>query len=299
VDDLNLTGLLRALAASEAGSFAEAARRLGVSRQAVHRSVESLEARIGQPIFDRDGHGLRPTAVGRELLKHVEGLRAVERGVRGALASIRGEPAGVVRIATPPAFGDALLAPAVVRLTRRWPALRFHVRAESRRTELVADDYDVMVRIGAAPPDGHFARLLGHAALVLCGTPDRLAASGVLEEPGQLRGVPLLEYGPRRSIEWGFSRGHESVAVAVDPLLSADSAPLVLEACLAGIGILRAPELVVRTHLHSGRLVPVLGAWQLPSAEVWAIYGHRSASDPTLAALLDELHRAFVAPALA
>ena len=53
--ELDMVGLLRALVASEAGSFAEAARRLGISRQAVHRSIEALEAVVQGPIFDRDG----------------------------------------------------------------------------------------------------------------------------------------------------------------------------------------------------------------------------------------------------
>jgi DNA-binding transcriptional LysR family regulator len=296
MDEIDMTGLLRALAASEAGSFAEAARRLGISRQAVHRSIEALEAYVRGPIFDRGGRSLRPTSLGRALLKHAEALRDVERGVRGALASMTVEPAGLVRISTPPVFGEVVLASALQRFVRRWPAVRFEIRSESRRTDLIADDYDLMIRVGSAPPEGHFARLLGHATVVLCATRASLEDVGDLESPIELTRATLLEYAPRRSTEWGFSRGHESVTVEVDPLISADSAPLVVDACLAGLGVLRVPELVVRSHVASGRLVTVLPDWALPSAEVWAVYGHRSASDPTLAALLDELRESFAAP---
>ena len=156
--------LRRALAASETGSFAEAARQLGVSRQAVHRSIEALEAAVGGPIFDRGGRRLRPTSLGRELLKHAARMRTVEHDVRGAIAALHGEPTGVLRIATPPVFGDTVLSRAVIRMAERWPAVRIHVRSESRRTDLVVDDYDVMIRVGSAPPEAHFAKLLGHAS---------------------------------------------------------------------------------------------------------------------------------------
>jgi DNA-binding transcriptional LysR family regulator len=121
--------------------------------------------------------------------------------------------------------------------------VRLQVRAGSRQTDLTTEGDDLIIRVGASPPDGHFGRLLGHASLVLCATPPY---------PAQLAGARLLEYGPRRSSEWGFSCGGEVVTVDVDVVLSADSASLLIDACLAGLGVLRVPALAVREHIERG-----------------------------------------------
>jgi DNA-binding transcriptional LysR family regulator len=293
MEEPDLNALLRALAASEAGSFAAAAQQLGVSRQAIHRSVEALEAAVGAPVFDRGARGLRPTSVGREVLRHAAALRAVERSLAATLAQMRAEPTGSVRIATPPLFGTFVLNAALLRFAQKWPAVRVQVQSDVRRTDLVGDDFDLMIRIGSAPPEQHFARLLGHAPLVLCAPPSLLAEGPPLTTPELLSGMALLEYGPRRSTQWGFSGKGLDRRIDVDVRLVSDSAALMVEACLSGMGILRTPELAVRELLASGRLVRVLPEWDMPLAEVWAVYGHRTAGDPTLGALLDEILMAF------
>jgi DNA-binding transcriptional LysR family regulator len=293
MNELDVHNLLRALAVSETGSFAAAARRVGVSRQALHRSVESLEAMVGAPIFDRSLRQLRPTAIGREVLQHASDLRAVERSLKATIAQMKAEPAGLIRLSTPPLFGDFVVASAISRFLQKWPAVRVHVRSEVRRTDLIGDDYDLMIRIGAAPPENHFARLLGHAALVLCASPGFLDARGTIDTPEQLRGMPTLEYAPQRSNIWGFTRNGIDQTLEVDVQLVADSAAIVVDAALRGLGVLRVPELAVRDHLAIGRLRRVLRDCDLPLAEVWAVYGHRTAADPTLAAFLEELQSEF------
>ncbi len=54
--ELDLHALLRFLTVTEAGSFAEASRLLGVSRQAVHRSIDALEKECGGPLIDLGVH---------------------------------------------------------------------------------------------------------------------------------------------------------------------------------------------------------------------------------------------------
>jgi DNA-binding transcriptional LysR family regulator len=290
-DALDLGGLLRALAVSEAGSFAAAARALGISRQAVHRSVEALEAACGGPIFDRGGQQLRPTSLGRELLRHAEALRALERSVRASL--VQAEPAGSVRLTAPPLFSETVLAEALVSFARAWPAVSVHVRSESKRTNLIRDDYDLMIRVGAPPPEEHHAQRLGHMGVILCASPDLLARVGAPDTPDALARYALLEYGARGSTRWTFSAAGEERTVAAAPQLVADAAEIVSRACLAGLGVLRIPEIAVAARLASGQLVRVLRGWELPRAEVWAVYGHRTADDPTLRAITHELRLAF------
>ncbi len=286
---IDLAGLLRLLAVVEAGSFAEAARRLGVSRQAVHRSVEALERTAGGNLLDRAPGGLRPTPLGRTLVSHAAELKRLEYTVQAALERGRAEPSGSLRVTAPPLFTDTVLATAVAGFASKWPAVRVVVRVDSLRTDLIGDDQDLMIRVGAKPPDAHYAVDLGRTELLLCASPEYLATAGTPDSPDALAGRPVLQYGPRRLSRWVLSNGDEQRTVSPAPRLISDSAAVVIAACLAERGILYAPSLAVAPLLSDGSLVRVLPEWDLPGAKVWAIYGHRAQDDATLREFIQEL----------
>ncbi|MEM6295639.1 MAG: LysR family transcriptional regulator [Myxococcota bacterium] len=290
---MDMEATLRLLAVVEEGSFAAAARRLGISRQAVHRSIDGLELEAGAPLLDRTTRDLRPTSLARELLPHARRLRDLRREIAATMDRARSYPTGLVRLTAPPVFGETVLTTALMRFVQTWPDVRVLADCESNRTSLLTEDYDLMIRVGAEPPEPHFAVPLGHATNVLCAAPSYLAERGIPASPAHLRNHALLEYGTRTSSQWVFVREGQESAVPVVPRLTSESSRLVVEACLRGAGVLLVPWLAVRDDLHPERLVPVLEAWQLPRRQVWAVYGHRAHDDPTLAALLDELRGAW------
>jgi DNA-binding transcriptional LysR family regulator len=282
---LDQDALLRFLAVAEAGSFAGAARLLGVSRQAVHRSIDQLELVAGGPLIDRGSRDQHPTPLGRRLMPAARAVRDAMRAVSVMLTSTS-EPAGLVRVTAPPLFGEVVLVPAIASLLRAWPAVSVDARFVTGRTDLHRDDYDLMIRIGAAPADDTYAVHLGEAGLVLCAAP-ALACEVSLTDPEQLSGLPLIGYGDTPAPTWSLVQGDATAVVQVTPRLTSNSARAATDAAIAGLGILRAPRLAVGPALQSGALVRVLDAWSVPAADVWAIYGHRSDTDPTLAALIE------------
>lgn len=96
------------LAVARAMSFSAAALRLRIAQSSLSKRVNRLEQHFGTPLFVRHGRGVSLTAAGTVLLARAETLiqevEDVERDVRGLLT----EPAGIVRIAIPPATGPAL-----------------------------------------------------------------------------------------------------------------------------------------------------------------------------------------------
>lgn len=285
---LDQEALLRFLAVAEAGSFAGAARVLGVSRQAVHRSVEQLEAFAGVPLIERGARGRseqHPTPLGRSVVSAVRSVRDAVRAVEALLTAATAEPTGLLRVTAPPLFGEAVVSPALAAMLASWPAVRAEARFVTGRTDLHRDDYDVMIRIGAAPDEDTYAVHLGRAGLALCAAPDLVGEPGP-SEPDELLGFPLLGYGDVAATAWTLVRGDERVTVPVEPRMTSNSAKTMVEAALAGLGVLRAPILAVGEVLRAGALVRVLPEWEVPSADVWAVYGHRSETDPTLAAFI-------------
>jgi len=296
INDLDLQALIRFVTVTELGSFAEAARVLGVSRQAVHRSIDSLEQASGGPLLDRDGHGHRLTIMGRKLLPHARVLRDVSRKIRATIDEASNEPSGLIRLTAPGLFAETVMAPAIAKFLQTWPAVRIEARFDTARTDLLRDDFDLMVRICSRPDPGHFAVLLGRAQVILSAAPGYLAQYGSPTSPEELANHSLLEYGRNPSTQWPLiqnGQGEESEedarTIPVIPRFTGDSAAVVVRACQQGLGILRSPEMAVSRLIERGELVPVLPDWHFRPSEVWAIYGHRSDTDPTLAALLEAL----------
>lgn len=289
---MNYDALLRLLGVAEAGSFAAAARQLGVSRQAIHRSVDALEQDFGATLFDRGARRLRLTDLGRRLLPHARAVRAAGLEATALVASATQAPSGTVRLTAPPLFAQVVLARVLPTFLLSWPQVRVAAHFDTTRSELHRDDYDLMIRIGAAPSGDTYAALLGRAGLCLCAAPSYLQQRGAPEHPEQLAEHDLLTYANEPMPSWWLERGHESVTLAVDARMTSNDAPVVMEACAAGLGIVRIPAMAATAALSDGRVVQVLQQWSLPTADVWAVYGHRSPSDPTLQALLDALRSA-------
>lgn len=289
ISELDLHALVRYLTVTEVGSFAEAARVLGVSRQAVHRSIDALEKACGGRLLDRDGQALRPTILGHKLLPHARALRDVTRQVRATIDDALVEPSGLVRLTAPALFAETVMAPAIAKFLLRWPAVRMSARFDTARSDLLRDDFDLMVRIGAEPDPGYFAVLLGHGEICLCASPAYLSAHGTPDAPEDLPNHSLLEYARLPATHWWMRRNDEERTIQVTPRFAGDCAAVVVRACCEGLGVLRVPRLAVADLLEKGVLVPVLATWQFRRADVWAIYGHRSDTDPTLAALIEAL----------
>lgn len=173
----------------------------------------------------------------------------------------------------------------------RWPAVEIEARFVAGRTDPKRDDFDLTLRVGAAPPEDAYALHLGRAEIVLCASPAWLADHAGPSTPNQLHAQPTLVYGLDQG-PWVFTGPGGVVTVDVRPRLRGDSADLLVAACRAGLGVLRIPEMAITDALRDGTLRRVLPDWTLPGADVWAIYGHRTHGDPTLAAFLDALRGA-------
>ncbi|MCB9706449.1 MAG: LysR family transcriptional regulator [Myxococcales bacterium] len=282
------TNLLRFLEVVEAGSFSAAARKLEISRQAVQRSIDALERDAGATLFERTTRRLRLTDLGRRLVPPARALREAGHEVDALLSAATSHPRGRLRISGPPLFADAVLSRVIPAFLARWPEVEVDAQFESGRTDPLRADLDLTIRIGAAPPEQGYAARVGEAPMILCAAPRYLETRGAPERPHLLAAHDLLAYGtgPR---EWSFDGPQGPVAVPAAARLTSNSAPVIVAACVAGLGIARIPAMAVDAARERGEVIEVLPAWRLPAAQVWALYGHRTATDPTLLAFLDAL----------
>lgn len=284
----DLDALLRFLSVVESGSFSAAARRLGVSRQAVQRSVDVLERQSGVQLLERTTRRLRVTDAGRRLIPLVHTIRDAGHEADALLSAATSRPTGRIRLSAPPLFAETVLVRVLPGFLAQWPEVDVEAQFSTARMDPFEADLDLTIRIGVAPPENAYAVSLGRASQVLCASPDYLMAHPAPAHPDQLAGHELLAYG-QGVRSWSFDGPDGAVTVATRFRLHTNSAPIMVAACLAGLGILKVPQLAVAPRLAAGDLCCVLPEWTIAASQVWAVYGHRAATDPTLQAFLDAL----------
>lgn len=249
-----------------AGSFAEAARRLGLTRAAVSRRIAAIEQQAGVTLLARTTRSLGLTEAGRRLAGYARGVHeaadAARRSVRAG-----SELQGRLRITAVPSFGRSLLMPLLARFQQKHPGVRFELLMTDRPIDLLREGIDVAFRLTRKPPPDWLAqpvlslRIGAFAAPSLCAAPlddpQALAEHRCLVLAGAADTVPLL---------WRDGSGR-SVTIEVAPSTWADDMDSLVALARASGGIVFAPDYCVRADLQSGRLIDLLPGWRLPVAE--------------------------------
>lgn len=251
-------------AVAEHRSFSGAAAAIGLSKATVSKAVSRLEAQIGQSLFHRTSRRLALTEAGRPLADHAARLLAEARAAEEAAHDAASSPAGRVRLAAPMSFGIANVAPLVARFLAQHPGVEIDLHLSDARIDIVAEGFDVALRIGDLADSSLRARRLCGIASHIVAAPAYLAAAGAPAHPNELSAHRLLGYanapGP-----WRFADAEGTVlTVQADGPLTANSGDALVPALLQGLGIARLPGFIVGPHLASSALVAILPDWTPP-----------------------------------
>jgi len=252
-----------------AGSFAQAARDLGLTRAAVSRRVAAIEAQLGTPLFARTTRALGLTEAGRRLVVRaravLDAAEAARRGLR-ARGSASGL-AGTLRVTTVPSFGQTLLGPLLASFQARHPELRIELRFTHRRVDLLREDIDVAFRLTSRPPPDCVATPVLPFVVHAYAAP---GAAWPLADPQALAGQRCLIFGAptdELAMTWQHGASARSATVTVTPAMVGDDLGTLQAVARAGGGIVFAPDYVVRGDLAHKTLLDVLPGWWLPVAE--------------------------------
>jgi DNA-binding transcriptional LysR family regulator len=292
---LALTSFARVV---EAGSFARAAERLGVSVSSVSRQVSLLEAHLDTRLLNRTTRRLSLTESGRAFHERcVQLLADLEEAEESATAgNVR--PRGTLRLTCSVTFGARHLAPAIADFVTRFPAMRFDVELSDRAVDLVDEGIDLAVRIGSIGSQSVVSRKIGQTRLVCCAAPSYLARHGEPRAPEDLAVHACLtyEYAPQRGI-WMFrDRADRERSVRVAGPVHANSGRFLEALATEGAGIVYEPDFIVGPDVRAGRLTPILTAFCPPAANIHVAYPSRRNLSAKVRAFTEFLIERFAAP---
>ena len=247
---------LNALRAFEAGarhlSFTKAAEELFVTQAAVSHQVKLLEEDLGVSLFRRMTRRLALTEGGRALLRVAgESLDAIAEAAESLRA---GSGSRTLTVSLTPTFGVKWLAHRLGRFWTAHPEIDLRLHHSIHLIDFSRDEADAAVRWGGGAWPGVEAVYLMHAGLVPVCSPALAEGDHPLHAPEDLRHHTLLH--DRDYVEWAqwlAVAGAQSVDCRRGPMI--DDFNVLLQAAIAGHGVVLASESLVRPDLEAGRLV--------------------------------------------
>jgi len=270
---------------AQRGSISAGAIALGTTPSVLSRALSRLERRLGVQLLRRSTRRLSLTEAGQQYLEQARAafglIEEVERSIQQDDSTALG---GRVRLSVSTTYGHYRLPAALQRFAAQHPQVQVELSIANRNVDLVAEAFDLAIRLGELPDSGLAARKLEDAALCLVAAPDYLRRAGTPQALDELALHQCLAFVMPSSGRLGSWALRDAAGRDVDwlpggALQVADDVLGVVSLAEAGAGICQTYDFVARQRLASGRLVEVLPQSRGRSRPFSLIYPpHRSLS---------------------
>lgn len=259
----------------EAGSFSEAARRLGLTAAAVGKNVAKLEAGLGVRLFHRSTRKLTLTEAGQRFFDEVHhGLDTIQTAVAN-LASADGQPAGVLKVSMGASFGCEYMVPLLGEFLENYPAIVPDWHFDNRQVDLIGEGFDAAIGGGFELPPGVIARELARASRVLVASKAYLDANPPIANPGDLANhAGILIRSPQSGRIGGQplrNRSNELATIDLRLRIAMSDPQAACLAASAGLGVALVAMPQALPYLKRGDVMRVLPDWYVDTG-VLSIY---------------------------
>ncbi|WP_207553719.1 LysR family transcriptional regulator [Teichococcus deserti] len=263
----DLQELSALLAVAEAGSFTAAAERMGRDASVLSRRVAALEQSLGVRLLTRTTRRVSLTEAGAAYCRRIQPLLEELASAGREASEHAARPQGLVRVSLPVTFGRHWVAPLVPRFLLEHPEIRLELRFSDRVVDLVADGFDLAIRVAARPlRDSSLTlrRIAGYRNMLVA-APSYLAVAGVPQAPEELARHACLGFtGHADYPDWVLARGEARHRLRPAFRLATDLSEMALQAAVEGAGITLTPDWLAGPGLRDGRLAEILPGWGGP-----------------------------------
>lgn len=246
-------------------SFTTVAKRRDVAVSSVARKIDALEAELGVKLFARSSRSLVLTDAGEQFLPRARHIVSEMDDAKHGLADLHADPRGLLTVTAPASFGRRHVVPAIAEFLQRYPLIEIDMHLSDERVDLMAQRVDVAIRIGILPDSDLVATCLAPSRRLACASPDYLARCGRPATPEQLVNHNCLTFASAPPPGWWCFAGiHRDSALPVRGSLRTDDTEALLEAAVAGIGIVHLASWLVGDFIRAGKLVSLFPEMPVP-----------------------------------
>ncbi|OJT48592.1 LysR family transcriptional regulator [Pseudomonas koreensis] len=274
----------------EAGSFTLAAQQLGCSKGQLSKRISQLEAQFGVVLLQRTTRRLSLTAAGAALLPQAQALVVQVERARQALARLKDDMAGPVRMTVPVSLGETFFDGLLLEFSGQYPEVQIELELDNSYRDLARDGFDLAIRAEVANDDRLVARPLLAWHEMTCASPAYLERFGEPATPHALAEHRCLlnsHYSGRE--EWLYHQQHELLRVRVSGPFASNHYSLLKKAALSGAGIARLPSYLLQAELADGRLRWLLRDYQTRRMPMYLVHPYQGGLPKRTQVLADYL----------
>ncbi|WP_049622324.1 LysR family transcriptional regulator [Frateuria defendens] len=288
------------VAAVEGGSLTAAGEQCGISTTMAGNHLRALEQRLGVSLLRRTTRRQHLTEFGAAYYQRCLDILGLVSDADRMAEQAQAAPHGTLRITAPPTFGAECLMPMLADYLAAHPSVKADVVLTDRVVDLIAEGFDVAIRLGTLETSSLVARPLADYGLTLCAAPAYLQRRGTPASPQELAAHDCLAFAYPTGTEWRWTEKHwrmrgaqGEVSVEVGGRVTVNSAPGLRRAALSGLGIAMLPNALVGEDLRRGTLVPLLAGYRLPTRPMHLLYPQDRYKLPKLRSFVAFAVRAF------
>jgi len=285
---VNLDQMSVFVTVAAAGSFTAAADRLGIAKSAVSQSVSALERALGVQLFQRSTRQLAITEAGAAFRDDCVELLAQAAAAVDRVRTGRAQPSGILRI-TSVADSAPMVADWIAEYCARYPEMRIEYLPTDRTIDLIADRFDLALRIGSMQDSSLRAVKLAELETWVVAAAGYLARRGTPQTPQDL---VAHEWIALSVMPTPWTRVFESPSgrqerVRLSGAISVSAAAAMRHLVLAGAGIAAFPDSMVGADVAAGRMTRLLADYRLPKLFLYAVYPGSLAAPAKTRAFID------------
>lgn len=255
------------------------------------KAITRLEQRLRTTLFHRTSRKMSLTASGQASLERATRILSEGEAVEAEVTEQSKTLRGTIRIAAPMSFGVTHLGPALPAFMARHPEVTLDLHFSDELIDVVAQGFDLAMRISTLPDSSLLARRLCTVRILLVGAPAYFERHGRPKHPRDLAEHRALRYLHARVGEaWRFRhRSQGEFSQLVPSTLKVNNAEALAPALRAGMGLALQPEFLAWQDLQSGAIETAMDDWQVPSIALHIVSPPGRAKPARVQALIEFL----------
>ncbi|SIT49028.1 putative transcriptional regulator [Paraburkholderia piptadeniae] len=293
---MELNDLAAFVSVARAGGFRDAARISGVSASSLSIAIRRLETKLDLRLLNRTTRSVAPTEAGQRLIDKLTPLFSEMEAALDVLNIFRDKPSGTLKLNVPSSVARIVLPPIIAPFLDAYPDIRVEVVVEDGFVDVLSIGCDAGIRYDERLEQDMIAIPIGPRVqrFATAAAPGYLDAHGRPEHPRDLLAHACLrgQFAGGAMPTWDFERDGEVVRLDPSgPLVVRPGAAidLAVSAAVAGVGVIHLFEGMLRPHLDSGALEPILEPWWQPFSGPFLYYPGRRHLPAPLRAFVDFL----------
>ena len=282
----------------EHGSFSKVAELNNITKSVVSKRISKLEQELGVQLMYRTTRRLTLTEPGSILYQRAKEVRQVAQSAFDSVTGYSEALSGHIRVSVPTISGELLLSKALSDFCQNHPGLTIDMSMDNQFVDLVAQNYDLVIRTGYLEDSSLIARHIFNSRWVICATPSYLEQFGVPESPKALKHHNCLGYTQQSTgpFDWLFLRNtDDTYTMKVNGNFSSDNAAGLRKAALAGNGVAYLPTCLVYDDLQNGDLVELLPEHAGKVVGIYAVYPYTKQPPKRIQALIEHIREHYMA----